>query len=197
MEKGLTPKQKRVLDFIRERVGESMPPTIREIAGQLGFSSTGTVRDYLLVLEKKGYLRRTAKRSRAIELLKQAFRIPIIASIAAGGANLAYEDIEGHIDPDDLFLGRLSYSDCFALRVRGQSMVEAGIMEGDIAVVKKQPTAHDGDIIAALLENNEATLKRLRYKGKKPYLEAANKDYAPIHKDFVVLGKVISILRKY
>lgn len=200
----LTPKQEKVLDFIKNSVRKNLPPTIREIAKELGFSSTGTVRDYLKSLEKKGYLRRLNNKSRAIELLKdnphnpdEARQIPIIATIAAGKPELAYEDIQGYIDPNNLFLGRLSQSDIFALKVKGESMVEAGIMESDIAIIKKQETADNNDIIAALLENNEVTLKRLKKKNNKIFLEPANKNYEPIYKDFTVIGKLITILRKY
>lgn len=200
----LTLKQQKVLDFIRNSIQENIPPTIREIAKELGFSSTGTVRDYLTTLEKKGYLRRTNRKSRAIELVlkdnshnTEKWQIPIIASIAAGKPILAYEDIQGYIDPNDLFLGRLSQNDIFALRVRGDSMAEAGIMNGDIAVIKKQETADNEEIIAALLENNEVTLKRLKKKNNKIFLEPANQNYEPIYKDFTVIGKLITILRKY
>lgn len=192
----LTEKQQKVLNFIKARVFENMPPTIREIAQELGFSSTGTVRDYLGVLEQKGYLKRGTNRSRAIELVPELLRIPIIGRIAAGRGALAYEEIEGYVDPDDLYLGRMSMTDVFALRVKGDSMIEAGIMDGDIAIVKKQPTAHNGDIIAALLADNEVTLKRLR-KGSSTYLEPANSLYPPIYEEFTVAGKVLSIIRKY
>ncbi len=196
----LTPKQRKVLDFIREQVlRQNMPPTIREVAMELGFSSTGTVRDYLDVLEKKGYLRRSDNKSRGIELTDEGFgRIPIISSIAAGKPSLAYEDIEGYVDADDLFLGRASQDDVFALRVQGKSMIEAGIMDGDVAIIKKVISADNGDVVAALLDNNEATLKILKKPhGSRPYLEAANKDYPPIYKEFSVIGKLITILRKY
>ena len=83
------------------------------------------------------------------------------------------------------------------LRVKGDSMVEAGIMEGDFAVMKKQSAAHNGDIVAALLDNNEVTLKRLRQKSDRFFLEPANKDYKPIYKDFSIIGKLITIIRKY
>ncbi|KPK96900.1 MAG: hypothetical protein AMJ95_11820 [Omnitrophica WOR_2 bacterium SM23_72] len=197
MDKELTNKQERVLDFIRERIRQNIPPTIREIARELGFSSTGTVRDYLNALENKGYLKRSSNKSRSIELLKNNFAIPIISTITAGRPDLAYEDAQGYIDPDDLFLGRLSQRDVFALKVKGDSMVEAGIMEGDFAVMKKQASAHNGDIVAALLDNNEVTLKRLRHRGERFYLEPANKNYQPIYKDFSVIGKLITIIRKY
>ena len=197
MEKeGLTDKQKKVLEFIRERVRENLPPTVREIGEHMGFSSTGTVRDYLNALEKKGYLRRRNNLSRSIELLKEAFKIPIIATIPAGNPDLAYEDTQGYLEPRDLFPGS-AHQDIFALRVKGESMAEAGIMEGDIAVIKKQSTAHSGEIIAALLENNEVTLKRLKYKNHQPFLQPTNKNYQPIYKDFTIIGKLITILRRY
>lgn len=198
MDKNLTEKQKKVMEFIRQGIRRNLPPTIREIAKHMRFSSTGTVRDYLAALENKGYLRRTGHKSRAIELLKEAsFRIPIIANIAAGKPNLAYEDIQGYIDTNDLFLGRLSQNDVFALKVKGESMIEAGIMDGDVAVIKKEPAADNGDIVAALLENNEVTLKRFRRKGNTFFLEPANQQYRPIYKDFAVIGKLITIIRKY
>lgn len=194
----LTPKQRKVLSFIRCGISEGRAPTIREIAKEMEFSSTGTVRDYLGALEHKGYLKRTGKLSRSIQLLKyKARQIPIIANIAAGKPNIAYEDIEGYVNADDLFLGRIGLDDVFALRVKGESMIETGILDGDIAIIKKQKTAGNGDIIAALLENNETTLKRLKQKGNTAYLEAANKNYPPIHKEFEVIGKLITIIRKY
>ena len=194
----LTPKQKKVLEFIQGEIQQNMPPTIREIAGHMGFSSTGTVRDYLAALQKKGYLKRTNNKSRAIELEEKLTKIPIIASIPAGKPDLAYENIEGYVDPDELYLGRLSQNDVFALKVKGQSMIDAGIRDADIAIIKKQPTAANGDIIAALIENsNEVTLKRLRYLDKKPFLGAANNRYQPIHQNFSVIGKLITIIRKY
>ncbi len=196
MSKELTLKQKKVLDFISTRIRENIPPTIREIAQKLGFSSTGTVRDYLNTLEKKGYVKRTNNKSRAIELLHISPGIPIVGSIPAGKPALAYENIEGYIT-DDLFLGRLSFDDVFALKVKGDSMIDAGIMDGDIAIIKKQTTADNSDVVAALFEDNEVTLKRLKIKENKTFLEAANKDYEPIYKHFTVIGKLITIVRKY
>lgn len=104
----LTEKQQKVLNFIKARIIENMPPTIREIAQELGFSSTGTVRDYLEALEQKGYLKRGTNRSRGIELVPELLRIPIIGRIAAGRGALAYEEIEGYVGPDDLYLGLVS-----------------------------------------------------------------------------------------
>jgi len=194
----LTHKQEKVLNFIRKRTGQRLPPTIREIGEELGFKSTGTVRDYLKALMQKGLVRRMNNKSRAIELTERAsLKIPIIGSIVAGKPNLAYEEIQGYVDADDLFLGRLGFDDVFALRVKGDSMIDAGILDGDIAVIKKRPNADNNDIVAALLDNNEVTLKRLRSKSGKFHLEAANPNYAPIFEEFKVIGKLITVIRKY
>ncbi|MDD5097000.1 MAG: transcriptional repressor LexA [Candidatus Omnitrophica bacterium] len=194
----LTPKQEKVLNFIRKRIGERLPPTIREIGEELGFKSTGTVRDYLKALMQKGLVRRMNNKSRAIELAERAsFKIPIIGTIMAGAPNLAYEEIQGYVDADDLFLGRLGFDDVFALRVKGDSMIDAGILDGDVAVIKKRPHADNNDIVAALLDNNEVTLKRLRSRAGKFHLEAANVNYAPIFEEFKVIGKLITVIRKY
>lgn len=194
----LTPKQEKVFNFIRKRIGERLPPTIREIGGEFGFKSTGTVREYLEALMQKGLVRRMRNKSRAIELTDNNFgKIPIIGTIMAGKPNLAYENIEGYVDTNDLFLGRLGLDDVFALRVKGDSMIEAGIMPSDIAVLKKQKTAQDGEIIAALLDHNEVTLKKLRYKDNSYFLEAANPHYSPIKDTFSILGRLLTIIRKY
>jgi len=195
----LTEKQEKVLNFIRKRIGERHPPTIREIGEELGFKSTGTVRDYLRALIRKGLVRRMNNKSRAIELTERAAlnKIPIIGTIMAGRPNLAYEEIQGYVDTDDLFLGRLSFDDVFALKVKGDSMVDAGILEGDVAVIRKLSSASNNDIVAALLDNNEVTLKRLRNKAGKHYLEAANINYPPIFEEFKVIGKLMTVIRKY
>jgi len=194
----LTPKQTKVLEFIRKRLRQNFPPTIREIAKELGFSSTGTVRDYLAALQKKGYLKRLNNKSRAIELLKGNLdKIPIIANIAAGQPDLAYEDIQGFVEPSQILPGQAGFNDTFALKIKGDSMIDAGIMDGDIAIIKKEQTANNSEIIAALLDNNEVTLKRLRQKDNVFFLEPANKNYQPIYKDFTVIGRLVTIIRRY
>ncbi len=195
----LTPKQEKVLNFIRKRIGERLPPTIREIAGELGFKSTGTVRDYLKALQQKGLVRRMNNKSRGIELTERASvnKIPIIGTIMAGKPNLAYEEIQGYVDVDNLFLGRLGFDDVFALRVKGDSMCDAGILNGDVAIIKKQPLAENNEIVAALLDNNEVTLKRLARKSNKYHLEAANTAYPPIFEEFKIIGKLMTVIRKY
>lgn len=193
----LTHKQQKVFGFICQRISENMPPTIREIAEELNFSSTGTVRDYLMTLERKGYLKLTDYKSRGIELTKDIFnKIPILASIAAGKPSLAHEDNQGYIEVNNI-LPKEDRGKVFALKVKGESMIEAGILDGDTAIIRKQEIAHNGDIIAALLENNEVTLKRFRQKNNTFFLEAANKNYKPIYKNFSIIGKLISIIRKY
>jgi repressor LexA len=195
----LTSKQEKVLNFIRKRIGERLPPTIREIGEELGFKSTGTVRDYLKALMQKGLVRRMNNKSRALELTERASvnKIPIIGTILAGKPNLAYEEIQGYVDADDLYLGRLGFDDVFALRVKGDSMIDAGILNGDVAIIKKQPLAENNAIVAALLDNNEVTLKRLARKSNKYHLEAANPNYPPIFEEFRIIGKLMTVIRKY
>lgn len=199
MAQELTGKQRQVFEFIHQRLKENFAPTIREIAAHMGFSSTGTVRDYLRALEKKGYIRQKKNRmSRSIEILKYNLtRIPVVADIPAGVPEEAVQDTSGYIELNDLVSRASIQKDVFALRVKGESMSEAGILDGDIAVIKKQPAANDGDIIAALLDNNEVTLKKLRIHKEKAYLEPANRNYRPIHKEFRIIGKLINILRRY
>lgn len=195
----LTTKQRKVFEFIRERIENNLPPTIREIAQHMGFSSTGTVRDYLRALERKGFIRQGKnKLARSLEILKHNLtRIPILARIAAGQPDLAYQDIEGYVELNDLLARAAIQKDIFALKVKGESMREAGIIEGDVAIIKKQENAQEGDIVAALLDNNEVTLKQLKYRNKRPYLQPANKHFQPIYKEFRIIGKLINILRKY
>ncbi|MBL7131847.1 MAG: transcriptional repressor LexA [Candidatus Omnitrophica bacterium] len=192
----ITPKQRKILRFIQNKIShESRPPTIREIASWFGFKSTGTVRDYLKILAKKGYLKLTPKKSRAIELARNlTFRIPIIGQITAGVPNLAYEEIDEYLNLED-FLSS-SEKEIYALRVKGDSMIDKNIFEGDLTLIKKQSLADDGDVIAALIDN-EVTIKTLRKKHNRTYLEPANKRYSPIFKEFKIIGKVIATIRRY
>jgi len=190
----LTYKQRRVLRFIQDKIKqEGIPPTIREIAKQFGFSSTGTVRDYLDAFVSKGYLRKTPKKSRHIELKKRlGFNIPIVGQVMAGTPDLAFEEFGEHLDLDQF--SSTPEQPIFALRIKGDSLIDAGIFEGDLAMVKKQRTAQDKDLVVALIDK-EATAKRFRQKGNKVWLEAANKKYPPIHKEFNIIGRVTAILR--
>ncbi|HQP10630.1 MAG TPA: transcriptional repressor LexA, partial [Candidatus Omnitrophota bacterium] len=156
----LTSKQKQVLKFIYETIrANHIPPTVREIAGYFHFSSTGTVRDYLKALMSKGYIRKKANKSRAIELVREMlFSIPILGKVQAGLPNLAVEEIEGYLNLDSLVF---SDDSTFALRVRGDSMIEAGIMPDDLVLVRKQEVAQTGETVVALVED-EATVKNLK-----------------------------------
>lgn len=194
--KELTEKQRNVLEFIFNRIrSDNMPPTIREIAAEFGFSSTGTVRDYLKALIEKGYIKVGEGKARAIELVRDAFRIPIIGAVAAGSPTLAVEDIEGYVALNDLFF---SDADIFALRVKGDSMIEDGILPGDVVMVRRQQAAEIGDVVVALF-GEEATVKRLAKKGNNFYLQPANPLYEPIpvNEDVRLIGKVITSIRKY
>ncbi len=193
----LTAKQKQVLKFIYESIKiDHLPPTVREIAKHFNFSSTGTVRDYLKALVSKGYIRITANKSRAIELVREAlFSIPILGKVQAGLPTLAVEEIEGYLNLDSLVF---SDDSTFALRVKGESMTGAGIMPDDLVLVRKQSVAQTGETIVALIED-EATVKCLQRQGEQYFLEPANPHFTPILVDekVSIVGKVISVVRRF
>ena len=193
----LTTKQREVLKFIYNAVKtDHRPPTIREIAAYFGFSSTGTVRDYLRALVDKGYVKIAANKSRAIELVREAlFAVPILGRVRAGLPSLAVEEIEGYLNLDSLVF---SEEDTFALRVKGDSMIEAGIMPDDLVLVRRQNAAQMGETIVALI-NEEATVKHLSRRGNDYYLDPANPNYTPIKVDenVSIVGKVISVVRRF
>ena len=168
----LTPKQKDVLKFICSEVrSKNIAPTIREIASHFGFSSTGTVRDYLKALTTKGYIRVAEGKSRAIELIRGAMcQLPVLGRVQAGNPVYAVEDLMGYLNLDKIIFPE---PDIFALRVKGDSMIEAGIMADDFAIIKRQDFAKVGDIVVAMV-GDEATIKRLIKKGEKYYLNPAN-----------------------
>ena len=193
----LTAKQRAVLKFLYKAVKtDHRPPTIREIAAHFGFSSTGTVRDYLRALIDKGYIKVAANKSRAIELIREAlFSIPILGRVQAGLPNLAVEEIEGYLNLDSLVF---SDESTFALRVKGDSMTGAGIMPNDLVLVRKQNMAQTGETIVALI-NDEATIKNLGRRGSDYYLEPANPNYPSVKFDsnVSIVGKVISVVRRF
>lgn len=193
----LTARQKDVLKFIYQKVKQSnLPPTLREIAKHFGFSSTGTVRDHLRALVNKGYIKVSANKSRAIELIKESlFSIPILGRVQAGLPTLAVEEIEGYLDLDSLVF---SDDTTFALRVRGDSMIDAGIFADDLVLVRKQSIAQNGETVVALV-GEEATVKYLRKRGGQYFLEPANPKYEPIpvNEDVSIIGKVISVIRRF
>jgi len=194
----LTNKQRDVLKFIYRRIKEvNLPPTIREIADEFGFSSTGTVRDYLHALVKKGYIKIEEGKSRAIELVKSSlFSLPILGKVQAGLPTLAVEEIEGYLDLDSLVF---SDNDTFALRVRGDSMINAGILPDDLVLVRRQKIAQTGEIVVALVGSEEATVKYLRKRSNGYFLDPANPRYEPIpvNEDVAIVGEVISVVRRF
>lgn len=190
----LSLKQKRVLDYINSCLEErGYPPTLREIAGGLHIS-VGTVQWHVKKLQEQGYLDREKGAARSLVPSQKAVGIPIVGRIAAGQPILAFQDIEGYL-PVSEYSG--NSRSLFALRVKGDSMVGAGILDGDIAILRQQQTARDGDIVAALLED-EATLKRLK-KSKDGYiLISENPKYKPIaERPFQILGKTVKVVRNY
>ncbi|MBI1729362.1 transcriptional repressor LexA [Candidatus Acetothermia bacterium] len=201
MSRELTEKQRQILQFIVESMDDTgVTPTMREIASRFGFSAPASVRRHLDALEKKGYIRRHEGRARGIEPIKDQVRrlfwqrtgIPLVGQVAAGTPILAEENIE-----DVLQLGGLFPMEqgLFALRVKGDSMIEAGILEGDLLVVRPQPTADVGDIVVAML-GDEGTVKRFGRAGDHIRLEPANKDYFPIiTRDARVVGVVVGLVR--
>ncbi len=203
----LTGRQQEIFDFLvayAERHG--YPPTVREIGQAVGLASPSTVHAHLANLERAGLLRRDPTKPRALELLggRQRIpetagveRLPLVGEIAAGGPLLAEENIEDHVAVPDL----LAHGGAdFLLRVKGDSMVNAGILDGDLVVVRRQDTAQDGEIVVALAGDDEsadeATVKRLYREGGRVRLQPENDALRPIYADHVkVLGKVVGVLR--
>lgn len=197
----LTPRQREILAFIkREVLKRGYPPSVREIGQAVGLNSSSTVHGHLGRLEEKGYIRRDPTKPRAIELVndrdvirKEIVNVPIVGRVTAGEPILAVENIEDFFPmPRDF----ANYEDVFMLRVRGDSMINAGILDGDYVVVRQQSHADNGDIVVALIDD-EATVKRFFNEGDHVRLQPENPSMAPILvKDVHVLGKVIGVFRK-
>ncbi len=203
-------RQNEILQFIMKIVKEhGYPPTVREIASAVNLNSSATIHAHLKKLEELGYIKRGASKSRAIEInpellnesAKQEFRennvifAPVLGNIAAGSPILAEENIEEYFPLSPDFIK--NEKDIFMLRVKGDSMINAGIMDKDYIILRKQETAMNGEIVAALLED-EATVKRFFKKAKSIKLMPENDFMEPIEvKDVKILGKVIGVIRKY
>lgn len=198
-------KQKEILEYIKTEITlKGYPPSVREICQAVGLKSTSTVHGHLERLEEKGYLRRDPSKPRTIEILEEGFyrpevhaeivNIPVLGKITAGQPILAFEEY------DEYFPISIDYlqtkDETFMLKVKGDSMIEAGILDGDWIIVRKQKTANNGDYVAALIED-EATVKTF-YK-EKDYirLQPENAHLSPILvKEVTILGKVIGLYRK-
>jgi repressor LexA len=203
--KGLTPTQEKVFGFLKDYLGENgFPPTLREIASHFGLKGPKAPQKTLNILERKGFIRKIPGGSRAIEILgpppirlAQILSIPIVGRVQAGEPIFAVENIDGYINLDRSLV---SSGDVFLLRVRGDSMIEAHIQDGDFALVKPQPNAENGEIVVALIED-EATIKRIFQKRDLIRLEPANPKMEPIvvkkgEKKVTIVGKVVGIFRK-
>ena len=199
--KGLTERQREVFDFIREFIHKNRyPPTIREIADNFRFSVKGSY-DHVKALEKKGYLRCHGNRSRAIEVVRDAeadkeqmASVPLLGSVAAGKPLFAEENLQGYIQVPANALGASAH---FAVKVKGDSMKDAGIFDDDTVVVAHQDTAENGDIVVAMVDD-AVTLKRFFLERNRVRLKAENTKYPPIYTQNVrILGKLVFLMRNY
>jgi repressor LexA len=199
----ITARQQRILDFIGETVRDrGYPPTVREIGEAVGLTSSSSVHAQLANLERMGLLHKDPTKPRAMTLATDEARaagttVPLLGRIAAGAPVLATEQVEDYVAvPADF----TSSGDHFALRVTGDSMIEAGIFDGDLVVVRSQEAADDGDIVAALLPGpgeDEATVKRLGHEGPRVMLIPENPTMAPFEMiGGRIAGKVVAVLRK-
>lgn len=193
----LSSRQQQLLELLVTSHQEGKrTPTVRELAAAMGVKAPGTIQDHLHVLEQKGYIARQAGKSRNIVLtdrvsLSDASRLPVVGRIAAGRPIEAIESVEHLHLHDDLQL-----AGTFLLRVKGESMIEDHIADGDYVVIKPQSTARNGEIVVALLSEGEATLKRFYREHDRIRLQPANSSMEPIWvQDVVIQGRVVAVLR--
>jgi repressor LexA len=205
----LTERQRQILDFLSTYIdAHGYPPTVREIGEAVGLASPSTVHAHLANLERAGLLKRDPTKPRALELAdrgrpsapaEDVHRLPLVGDIAAGGPLLAAENVEDHLAvPETLARGD---GEEFLLRVKGDSMINAGILDGDIVVVHRQPDARNGEIVVALAGQDEsadeATVKRFYREGGRVRLQPENDALEPIYADHVqILGTVTGVFRK-
>jgi len=204
----LTGKRREILDFIAGQVRErGYPPSVREIGLAVGLASTSTVQAHLNTLQKQGYLRRDPTKPRALEVRYDATSgaaiesgrarlVPLVGDIAAGTNVLASESVEELLPLPEDFTGG---GNLFMLRVRGDSMIEAGILDGDYVVVRQQPEANAGEIVAAGIPGGEATIKTFSRRGDNIVLLPSNPNMAPMvfpASEVTIFGKVVTVLRR-
>lgn len=202
---GLTKKQYDILEFIRDFIiGHGYSPTFREIASYFKLSSVATVADHVEALEKKGYLRRSNNEARSIELtpvdndemdIGEIINLPLMGLIAAGEPIEAVASTEVIAVPANLVLHR---ENSYVLQVKGDSMIEDGILNGDYVVVERNPSPNNGDTVVALLDNAYATLKKFYREANRIRLQPANKAYQPIYvQDPLIQGVVRAVIRNF
>lgn len=203
MEQTLSPKQEQILNCIKQSLREKgYPPSVRELCLAVGLSSTSTVHSHLNTLEKKGYIRRDPSKPRTIEVLDEEANwlsdhvsaVPILGKVTAGVPILAVENIEDYFPlPKQM----TRHEDTFMLNVKGTSMINAGIFDGDQIIVRKQDFANNGDIVVALLED-EVTVKRFFKETDRVRLQPENDTMAPIYcTEVKILGKVLGLIRMF
>jgi repressor LexA len=204
----LTDRQRQILDVIEaSMVDRGYPPSVREIGAAVGLTSPSTVHSHLSTLQRTGHLRRDPAKPRAIEVRfdptsgavmdrRPVCHVPLIGDVAAGTDVLAQQNVEEVLPlPADL----TGDGELFMLRVRGDSMIDVGIFDGDLVVARSQPTAEKGDIVVAGIPGDEATIKTYRPDGKHIVLEPANADMEPLRYDadeVTIFGKLVTVLRK-
>lgn len=197
----MTTRQRQILNYIKEQADrKGYPPSVREIGAAVGLSSSSTVHSHLNALERHGMIRRDPTKPRALEVLDRSGRkpisrgknLPLVGQVAAGSPLLAEENIEDYLTVPD----ELASSGSFLLTVKGDSMIDAGIFDGDIIVVRQQQTADNSDIVVALMDD-EATVKRFYKESDRIRLQPENSAMAPIYtKNVTILGKVTGLMRR-
>ena len=191
--------QQKILDYIKSEIDlKGYPPSVREICHAVGLKSTSTVHAHLNHLEEQGLIRRDSTKPRALEVLDGSHQrgrsVPLVGRVTAGMPILAVENIEDYIVLPQNVLGQ---DEIFCLRVQGESMIEAGILDGDIVVLRRQDYADNGDIVVAMVED-EATLKRIFYEDGHVRLQPENATMAPIIvENAQVLGKLVALFRQF
>ena len=195
--KPITPIQQKIYEFLVEMAKENMTPSVREIGAQVGLRSTSSVQANLDALEAAGYIQRPPMLKRCIKIVGQAENIthvPLLGTVTAGQPILAVEEIEGYLP---FSMPGASDKELFALKVKGESMLWAGILDGDIVIVERTPTARNGEMVVALVEDS-ATVKTFYKENGHFRLQPENDAYEPIIVDeVVILGKVIASYRYY
>ena len=197
--------QQKILDFIKSEIEDKgYPPSVREICAAVGLRSTSTVHAHLNHLEEQGLIRRDSTKPRALEVLDGSLArgrsVPLVGRVTAGMPILAVENIEDYLVLPQSMLGK---DDIFCLRVQGESMIDIGILDGDIVVLRQQDTAENGEIVAAMvpsetMDEGEATLKRIFYEDGRVRLQPENSTMEPIYADdAVVLGKLVALFRQF
>lgn len=199
----ITPKQQEILDYIKSQIlNKGYPPAVREICEAVHLKSTSSVHSHLESLEKNGYIKRDPTKPRAIEIVDDSFNlsrreivnIPVIGTVTAGQPILATENIEGYFP---LLSEDIPRGESFMLKVKGESMINVGIYDGDQIIVRRQPTAENGDIVVALIDDS-ATVKTYYKEDGHFRLQPENDTMDPIIvPDLTILGKVIGLYRRY